>query len=290
MVPLLIQYPDIGSVLVQIGPISIRYYALAYIAGLLLGWWFAKRLCRQPPHVIAPEKFDDFLLWAAAGVVLGGRLGYVLFYKPVEFFANPVTIFEIWHGGMSFHGGLLGVILAIILFSWRQGLLGAPRSQPNLWAFADICAAATPPGLFFGRIANFINGELWGRPTDVPWAMIFPADPSALPRHPSQLYQAFFEGIALWSLLLVAIYVFKARHRPGLVAGLFLVGYAVARSTGELFREPDSFMGFIWGPLTMGQLLSLPPLLFGGWMIWRALTGPVLTGPVLTGPVLTDRP
>ncbi|MEO8559663.1 MAG: prolipoprotein diacylglyceryl transferase, partial [Rhodospirillales bacterium] len=166
---------------------------------------------------------------------------------------------------------------------WRQGLMFAPRDKPNMWAFADIIAAATPPGLFFGRVANFINGELWGRPGDVPWAMIFP-DPHSggVPRHPSQLYQAFLEGIALFAVLLIAIYVFKARRRPGLVAGLFLVGYAIARAIGELFREPDDFLGFIFGPITMGQLLSLPLLLFGVWMIWRAARGPILTGPVLS--------
>lgn len=277
MLPLVIEYPSFSRTLVEIGPIAIRWYALAYIAGLILGWLFAKRLCRQPPYVVPAEKFDDFLLWAAGGVVLGGRLGYVLFYKPVEFAANPLTVFEIWHGGMSFHGGLLGVIVAILLYTWRQGLMFAPRNKPNLWSFADICAAATPPGLFFGRVANFINGELWGRATDVSWAMIFPDDPSKLPRHPSQLYQAFLEGIALFAVLLVAIYVFKARRRPGMVAGLFLVGYAIARIVGELFREPDSFLGFVLGDaITMGQVLSLPPLLFGSWMIWRAAKGPIL--------------
>jgi phosphatidylglycerol:prolipoprotein diacylglycerol transferase len=278
MLPLIIEFPSFKRELITIGPIAIRWYALAYIAGLILGWLFAKRLCRQPPYVVAPEKFDDFLLWAAGGVVLGGRLGYVLFYKPLEFAANPLTVFEIWHGGMSFHGGLLGVIAAILLYTWRQGLLLAPRSKPNLWSFADICAAATPPGLFFGRVANFINGELWGRTTDVSWAMIFPDDPTKMPRHPSQLYQALLEGVVLFAVLLIAIYAFKARRRPGMVAGLFLVGYAVARIIGELFREPDSFLGFVLGDaITMGQILSLPALLFGAWMMWRAAKGPVLS-------------
>ena len=269
MTVLAIPYPDIGPNLIEIGPIAIRWYALAYIAGLLLAWQMARRLAARAPRVVTPEQIDDFLLWAAVGVVLGGRMGYVLFYKPLDFLANPLEIFAVWHGGMSFHGGLLGVIAAIIAFAWRKKL--------NLFAFADIIAFVTPPGLFFGRIANFINGELWGRATDVPWAMVFPADPTQLPRHPSQIYQALLEGALLFAVLVLAAHFLKARRFPGMIAGLFLSGYAVARLIGEMFREPDGHLGFIIGQsVTMGQLLSLPPLLFGLFLIWRSRRVPAL--------------
>jgi phosphatidylglycerol:prolipoprotein diacylglycerol transferase len=269
VVSLAIPFPDIGPNLIEIGPIAIRWYALSYIAGLLLGWQIAKYLAKRPPRIVTAEKIDDFLLWAAVGVVLGGRMGYVLFYKPLDFLANPLEIFAVWHGGMSFHGGLIGSIAAIIAFAYRHKL--------NLYAFADIIAFATPPGLFFGRIANFINGELWGRASDVPWAMVFPNDETRLARHPSQLYQAALEGLLLFAILVIAARFFNARRYPGVISGLFLAGYAVARLVGEIFREPDRHLGFIIGQsVTMGQLLSLPPLLFGGYLIWRALRRPPL--------------
>jgi len=266
---LAIPFPDIGPNLIEIGPVAIRWYALSYIAGLMLGWQIAKYLAKRPPHVVTAEKIDDFLLWAAVGVVLGGRMGYVLFYKPLDFLANPLEIFAVWHGGMSFHGGLIGSIAAIIAFAYRHKL--------NLFAFADIIAFATPPGLFFGRIANFINGELWGRASDVPWAMVFPNDRLQIARHPSQLYQALLEGALLFALLVIAARFFGARRYPGVISGLFLAGYALARLIGELFREPDAHLGFIIGQsVTMGQLLSLPPLLFGLFLIWRAYRKPAL--------------
>jgi phosphatidylglycerol:prolipoprotein diacylglycerol transferase len=231
-----------------------------------------RRVCTQPPKVLSPEKIDDFLLWAALGVILGGRIGYVLFYKPSFFFENPGQIVMLWEGGMSFHGGLLGVITAILAFSFKNHI------SPFL--LSDLVALVTPIGLFFGRIANFINGELWGRPTDVPWAMIFPRG-GPLPRHPSQLYQATFEGILLFSLVLVVWRFTDGRRRPGLITGTFCMGYAVARIVGEIFREPDSFLGFILGSdwLTMGMLLSLPVLAFGAWLVIRAYRNPPLTGP-----------
>ena len=265
MIAGVIPYPNIDPILVELGPFAVRWYALAYIAGLVIGWWYARKLAAQKPFVLAPEKIDDFLLWAAIGVVLGGRLGYVLFYKPGFFLENPAQIIQLWHGGMSFHGGLLGVIAAMALFARRHNL-----SFP---AFADICAAATPPGLFFGRIANFINGELWGRVSDAPWAMVFP-NGGPLPRHPSQIYQALLEGALLFALLTAMIYVWRARYRPGLVAGMFCAGYAIARIIGEIFREPDAFLGFIAGPITMGMLLSLPALAVGVFMIVRARRNP----------------
>ena len=263
MNPLVIPYPEIDPVLVQIGPFAIRWYALAYIAGLVIGWQIMRRVCTQPPKVLSPEKIDDFLLWAALGVILGGRIGYVLFYKPSFFFENPGQIVMLWEGGMSFHGGLLGVITAILAFSFKNHI------SPFL--LSDMMAIVTPIGLFFGRLANFINGELWGRPTDVPWSMIFPRG-GPFPRHPSQLYQASFEGILLFLLLLAAWKWTDGRRRPGLLTGVFCMGYALARIVGEIFREPDAFLGFILGSdwLTMGMLLSLPVLAFGAWLVVRA--------------------
>ncbi len=190
MNPLVIPYPQIDPVLFQIGPLAIRWYALAYIAGLVIGWQLIRRLCEQPPKVLSPVKIDDFLLWAALGVILGGRLGYVLFYKPGFYLANPLSILTLWEGGMSFHGGFLGVIIATIVF--------CRRNQTDPFMLGDLLAIVSPIGLFFGRLANFINGELWGRISDVQWAMIFPRG-GPLPRHPSQLYQAFFEGVLLFS-------------------------------------------------------------------------------------------
>jgi phosphatidylglycerol:prolipoprotein diacylglycerol transferase len=272
MTLLLLPYPDIKPEIFSIGPFAVRWYALAYIAGLLLGWQIMRRVCEQPPKVLSPLKIDDFLLWAALGVILGGRLGYVLFYKPAFFLDNPTQILLLWEGGMSFHGGLLGVITAIVAFSWKNGI------SPFL--LSDLVALVTPIGLFFGRLANFINGELWGRPTDVPWAMIFPRADPAVPRHPSQLYQAGFEGILLFLLVLAVWRWTDGRRRPGLITGVFCMGYAVARIVGELFREPDSFLGFIAGGwLTMGMLLSLPVLAFGAWLAVRAYRNPPATTP-----------
>ena len=255
-------FPAIDPVAFEIGPFVLRWYALAYIAGLIIGWQIMRRVCQQPPKVLNPQKIDDFLLWAALGVILGGRLGYVLFYKPGFFLENPLQILTLWEGGMSFHGGLVGVIVAILAFSFRNGI------SPFL--LSDMMAIVTPIGLFFGRLANFINGELWGRPTDVSWAMIFPRG-GPLPRHPSQLYQATFEGVLLFLLLLAAWKWSDGRRRPGLLTGVFCMGYAVARIVGEIFREPDAFLGFLVGDwLTMGMLLSLPLIAIGVGLLWAA--------------------
>jgi phosphatidylglycerol:prolipoprotein diacylglycerol transferase len=256
-------FPQIDPVLVQIGPIAIRWYALAYIAGLLIGWRMMRRLVQRPPVVATAVQVDDFLTWAVLAVVLGGRLGYVLFYQPLAFLAQPFGIFRIWEGGMSFHGGMLGVALVTILFCRRHAI--------PLLGFADRLAAVAPVGLFFGRIANFINGELWGRVTtaDVPWAMVFPGA-GPLPRHPSQLYQAALEGLALFVVVSVLVRLDGVRSRAGMVTGTFLAGYAVARIIGELFREPDAFLGFLAYGTTMGQVLSLPMLVIGIWLILRA--------------------
>ena len=252
MIPVLL-FPQFDPVIVQIGPFGIRWYALAYIAGLVLGWRLLRYMVRQAPAVATPLQADDFLTWATLGVVLGGRLGYVLFYNSAYYVAHPIEALYLWHGGMSFHGGAIGVTLAIWLFC-------RIREIPFL-AFADIICAAVPIGLFFGRIANFINSELFGRVTDVPWAVVFP-DGGPLPRHPSQLYEALCEGLLLFLLLLIAERSGIRRH-PGMLSGFFLAGYAVARMSGELFRQPDAQIGFLIFGTTMGQLLSIPLLLAG---------------------------
>jgi len=249
----------------SIGPFAIRWYALAYIAGLIIGWRYCLALAKRPPQVARPQDVDDFLVWATLGVVLGGRTGYVLFYNLPYYLQHPIEMFFLWRGGMSFHGGALGVCIAILLFCRQR--------QIKLLAFADIIVAAVPIGLFFGRIANFINGELWGRETSVAWAMIFPNDPRQVPRHPSQLYEACLEGIVLF-LVLWTLQRAGARQRQGLLTGAFLIGYGLARITVEFFREPDAQLGYLLGNaslgLTMGQLLSLPLILVGLWLVLRA--------------------
>ena len=268
--PLLaIPFPAIDPVAISIGPVAIRWYALAYIVGLLIGWRYCLALAGRPPYLVGRQDVDDFLMWATLGVVLGGRIGYVLFYKPGYYVFHPLEALYVWHGGMSFHGGALGVTIAILLFTHAR--------QIRLFAFSDIITEAIPIGLFFGRIANFINGELFGRPTQVSWGVIFP-NGGSLPRHPSQLYEASCEGILLF-LLLVAGERLGARQRPGIITGLFLSGYAVARMSGELFREPDPQLGYLIFGTTMGQLLSIPLLIAGLAIILWAQRAPVPARP-----------
>jgi phosphatidylglycerol:prolipoprotein diacylglycerol transferase len=263
-----IPYPHIDPVLVEFGPIIIRWYALAYIFGILLGWAYARAIINRPklwggtPPLTVLD-FDDFILWVTLGVIVGGRLGQVFFYELSYFAAHPLEIVMLWHGGMSFHGGFLGVVIATILFARN-------RHIPFL-ALADLCCGVTPIGLFLGRIANFINGELWGRPTDVPWAMIFPRAPDALPRHPSQIYEAGLEGIVLFVVLALFIRG-GALKRRGLVAGTFMIGYGIARIISEFFREPDPPL--LSHGLTMGMVLSLPMILAGLIFIGYAFTHP----------------
>jgi phosphatidylglycerol:prolipoprotein diacylglycerol transferase len=265
--PLLaIPFPAIDPVAVAAGPLVVRWYALAYIVGLLSGWRYCLMLADRPPRLVERRDIDDFLVWATLGVVLGGRIGYVLFYQPGYYLAHPLEVLYLWHGGMSFHGGALGVTIAIFLFTRARRL--------PIFAFSDIIAEAIPIGLFFGRIANFINGELFGRETDVPWAVIFP-NGGPIARHPSQLYEAVCEGLLLFLLLLWAEHR-GARRRPGIVTGLFLIGYAVARMSGELFRQPDAQLGFLVFGTTMGQLLSIPVLIAGVFLIWWAVRKPAL--------------
>ncbi len=255
MFPVLM-FPQFDPVAIAIGPLAVRWYALAYIAGLIGAWRLVRRWVRDTPAVATPEQVDDFLTWATLGVVLGGRLGYVLFYQPAHFLAEPWQIVMVWQGGMAFHGGMLGVIVAAALFCRANGI-------PML-GFGDRVAVAAPIGLGLGRIANFVNGELWGRvaPDWLPWAMVFPAA-GPEPRHPSQLYQALMEGVLLFTLLFVLSRFQSVRQRFGLLTGVFLVGYAIARSVGELFRQPDAFLGFLYAGATMGQLLSAPMALAG---------------------------
>ena len=256
---LVIPFPAFDPVLISFGPIAIRWYALAYIVGILLGWLYARTLLKidrlwagsTPPMKV--EDFDDFVLWVTLGIILGGRTGYVLFYNLPYFLENPLEIFQLWKGGMSFHGGFLGCLLVVVLFARFRNI--------SILSLGDLTCAAGTIGLFLGRIANFINGELWGRTTDVPWAMVFPSG-GPEPRHPSQLYEATLEGLVLFTILALFIRG-GALKRPGLIIGIFAVGYALARSFCELFREPDAQLGFLWGGLTMGILLSVPLMLIG---------------------------
>ena len=268
MTPFLLPYPDIDPAIISVSlggfELALRWYALAYIAGLVLGWWLIARL-RQRPRLwpaetppMTPKEPEDLLTWMALGVILGGRLGFVLFYNPGHYLENPGEILQLWEGGMSFHGGFLGVMVAAIVWS-RAG--GRPILQVG-----DAIALVAPIGLFFGRIANFINGELWGRPTDVPWAMIFPgAGPE--PRHPSQLYEAGLEGLVLGAVMWwLALSRGWLKH-PGRLIGMFFLGYGLARSFVENFRQWDAHLGYVVevgsGGLTMGQVLSLPMVLIG---------------------------
>ncbi len=252
-------FPAIDPIAIEIGPIAIRWYALAYIAGIVGGWKYAATLNAGRIPAMGREQLDDFVVWVTVGIILGGRLGYVLFYKPGYYLSEPIEALMLWRGGMSFHGGMLGVIAAIVVFSLRNGL--------DLYRVGDLVTCVVPIGLFFGRVANFINGELFGRvAADVPWAMVFPHG-GPEPRHPSQIYQASLEGLALFLVLFALSRRPQVCARPGMLAGLFLAGYGIARCVGELFREPDAFLGFLWGPLTMGMLLSLPMVAVGVWLV-----------------------
>lgn len=255
-------FPGLNPIAFQLGPLVVRWYALAYIMAFVIALPLARRLVQLGPKVASKLAVDDFLVYAVLGVLLGGRLGYVLFYRPLFFLAHPLEIVATWKGGMSFHGGAAGVIIALALFTWRRGL--------NFLAFSDRIVVVVPIGLALGRCANFINGELWGRPvaSAVPWAMIFPAV-GPEPRHPSELYEALTEGVLLLIVLLLAVSRPALRARAGFLSGLFLFGYACARAFCELFRQPDDNIGFLAGGVTMGQILCLPMALAGiGLMVY----------------------
>lgn len=287
-------FPEFDPVLIHLGPLPIRWYALAYVAGIAAGWWYAARLVKtaspwapaRPP--INTVQLDDLALWLVIGIILGGRLGYVLFYKPSilaqiftgESIGERLELLQLWTGGMSFHGGFLGVALAIVWF--------ARKNQVNLLSVGDLIAPVAPIGLFFGRLANFINGELWGRVTDVPWGVRFcnaqiermygfcPAGDA--PRHPSQLYEAGLEGVLLFGLLWLAVWKWRLLAKPGYVTGLFLLGYGLSRALMETVREPDAHMPeALQGIITMGMLLSIPMIVVGAWLVWRARSRPPVT-------------
>jgi len=256
-------YPAIDPIAFSVGPLVVRWYALAYLAGLLLGWAYALHITKLDKNEGPIKKIhiDDFFPWAIAGVILGGRVGYILFYNLDMYLAEPAKILRLWEGGMSFHGGALGVILAMILFAWKHKI--------QLLRLTDIVCAAVPIGLFFGRIANFINGELFGRATDSKWGVIFPGG-GGVPRHPSQIYEAVLEGAVLFILLAIIIHSKTLRDKAGLVSGLFLTGYAAARMFVEQFRQPDAQIGFVLNSLTMGQVLCIPMILGGLFLIGYA--------------------
>lgn len=288
------QFPNFDPVLFSIGPLDIRWYALAYVAGIVLGWWYAARLAKaealwapgQPPATT--RQLDDLVLWITLGIILGGRLGYGLFYQPSLYgqllsgtdLAERFALFRLWDGGMSFHGGLIGVSLAIVLF--------ARRNRINLLSLGDLVAPVVPIGLAFGRLANFINGELWGRETTVPWAIRFcneriqqmygfcPA--GDVPRHPSQLYEAGLEGIVLFGVLWLAVHKGRLLAKPGYVTGIFLFGYGLVRASLENVRQPDVGLENLPLGLTMGMILSIPMMLIGLWLIWRAWSRPPVAG------------
>lgn len=254
-------FPALDPVALSLGPLEIRWYALAYLAGFLLGWRYCLMLAGKEEGV-RPDKddIDDFLSWAVAGVILGGRLGYVLFYQFSLYMADPLEVLKIWHGGMSFHGGVLGVIAAMVLFSRVRGI--------ELLRLSDIVCAAAPIGLFFGRLANFVNAELYGRVSDAPWAVIFPGQEQ--PRHPSQIYEALLEGAILFVILNFLIRRPALREKNGIVSGAFLIGYGLFRALVEFVREPDAYLGLFAGWISMGQILCLPMILCGAGLILYA--------------------
>jgi phosphatidylglycerol---prolipoprotein diacylglyceryl transferase len=280
-------FPHFNPVLVQIGPLAIRWYALAYIAGILLGWRYAValvrnlRIWRGTTPTADDRLVDDLVLWVAIGIVVGGRLGSILFYNTSVIWTDPLEIVKAWHGGMSFHGGLIGVIIALVFFS------RANRIDPL--RLGDLTAPCVPIGLFFGRLANFINGELWGRPTHLPWGIIFP-NAGSEPRHPSQLYEAGLEGIVLFSILRWATHGAKLLPRRGMVTGLFLLFYGLARISLENVREPDRNMPHFPLGLTMGMMLSAPMVIIGLALILYARSEHALAPPALAAEAMDAPP
>lgn len=255
-------FPALDPIAFSLGPFAVRWYALAYLAGFILGWRYAVSLTKLSPES-RPNKddIDDYLPWAIAGVILGGRLGYVLFYQFDLYAAQPLEIFKLWHGGMAYHGGVIGVVISLVLY--------AKFKKIPLLRLTDIVGCAAPIGIIFGRIANFINGELFGRVTDVPWGVVFPGG-GDLPRHPSQLYESALEGLCLFVILWLLARRESIREKPGILSGVFFLGYGVFRFIGEFFREPDFYLGPVLGTLSMGQVLSLPMMLAGLYLIYYA--------------------
>lgn len=261
-----LSHPQIDPVILSIGPIQIHWYGAAYAVSLLFAWWYTKklvstpRLWREKPSPLTEEDMDDFLVWAVGGIILGGRIGYILFYDLPTYVENPLSVFAVWQGGMSFHGGLTGIILAMILFAQRRGISPFP--------VFDVIAASCGIGIFLVRVTNFINAELFGSVSDVPWAVIFPGT-DGQPRHPSQLYEGILEGLILFAILAVLIWKFGKLSKPGFIGGTFMAGYAISRIAVEFVRIPDVQLGYLLGTnwVTMGMLLSLPVMLIGLWGI-----------------------
>lgn len=248
----------LDPVALQLGPLALRWYSLAYIVGILAGWWLLLRMVKRPGSPMTASQVDDLVTWATLGVILGARFGYVLFYNPGQYLDDPLAVLKLWEGGMSFHGGLAGVVLAMWLYARSQGL--------STLRILDYVGVVSPIGLLLGRLANFINGELWGRPTDGTWGIIFP-DAGPEPRHPSQLYEAALEGLMLLVVLNLLFWLTSARLKPGLLAGIFVLGYGLSRFAIEFYREPDAHIGLLLFGLTIGQALTLPMIIAGIYLL-----------------------
>lgn len=254
-------YPAIDPIALALGPLKIHWYGIAYVAGILIGWFCCQRLIKQPGYNLTAKHIDEFAPWAVLGVIAGGRLGHVIFYGGTYYLENPLEIFMIWHPGMSFHGGLLGVVIAMWWFTRKHKLKTTDLS--------DVVAVVTPLGLFFGRLANFVNAELVGRVTDSPWGMVFPGA-GPYPRYPSQLIEAALEGLLLWLIMLFFAYRAPSKRPRGFLTGLFLTGYGFARFFSEYFREPELYYGSLADYITYGQLLTLPIMAVGIMILWKS--------------------
>jgi|JI8StandDraft_1071087.scaffolds.fasta_scaffold11167_3 phosphatidylglycerol:prolipoprotein diacylglycerol transferase len=258
----MIDFPNINPVIFSVGPLAVSWYSLSYIVGILLGWYYANKLILLYPIGISRQHTEDFISWAIIAIIIGGRLGHVLFYDPEKYLSNPIEILKTYEGGMSFHGGIFGVGVAAYLY--------CKKNQIRFLSFSDVLAIVAPIGLFLGRIANFINAELYGRQTNVPWAVIFPHS-DGFPRHPSQLYEALLEGLFLFCIMLYFTYKSKFLLNPGRMSGIFLIFYGSFRVLVEFFREPDVKIGFIFKYFTLGQILCIPMILLGAYL-WNHST------------------
>lgn len=254
-------YPDISPIIFSIGPFALRWYSMAYLIGILAGWWLVSVRAKKYELPLSKKNLEDIAFYMTLGIILGGRIGYILFYGQEHFWQNPIEVFEIWHGGMSFHGGIIGVIIAL----W----LVARKIKYGFLNLTDIISPVVPIGIFLGRLANFANDELWGRPSDVAWAIRFPHG-GYIPRHPSQIYEALTEGLLMFIILNLAWNSKFFREKQGLISALFLLCYAGFRAFCEQFREPDAQIGFLWLHTTMGQILSFPALILGIYLVIRA--------------------
>lgn len=259
----MIKFPDIDPVIVSFGPFAVSWYSLSYVFGILIGWYYCLKLIKLSDSKITSQNIDDFASWLIIGVIVGGRLGHVLFYDPTKYLSNPIDILKTYEGGMSFHGGILGVVISTYYFCRSRKI--------NFFTMSDILACAAPIGLFLGRLANFINAELYGRVTDVPWAVVFPYS-DMLPRHPSQIYEALLEGVATFTILAYLVFFHRALDKRGLASGTFLLLYSFSRIFVEFFREVDFKTGYILGYITMGQFLCIPMLFFGLFLMKQSVS------------------